>query len=106
MGRGWFTRCCGGTTNIALGVGQQVAELFPIVTQHICVRRLKQIEDGLAQGSIEMVVHQRRNGGGAPPGPPDQGDHSGKKRNLPLEKSCWAIFGTQILGPRPHPPLF
>ena len=28
-----------------------------------------------------------------PPPPPDQSDHRGKKRNLPLDKSGWAIFG-------------
>ena len=31
---------------------------------------------------------------GPPPPPQDQGDHHGKKRNLPLEKSCWAILDT------------
>ena len=34
--------------------------------------------------------------GGAPP--PDRSDHREKKRNLPLGKSCWAIFGTHLFG--------
>ena len=37
------------------------------------------------------------------PPPPDQSDHRVKKRNLPLGKSCRAIFGTQSF--RSPPPL-
>ena len=40
-----------------------------------------------------------------PPLPtPDQSDHSGKQRNLPLEKSGSAILGTQTFGSPPPPP--
>ena len=39
-----------------------------------------------------------------PPPPSDQSDHRGKTRNLPLGKSCWAIFGTQTFGSQTFPP--
>ena len=39
----------------------------------------------------------------SPPPHPDQSGHSGKKRNLPLGKSGWALFGPQTFGS--HPPL-
>ena len=43
-------------------------------------------------------------GGGTPV--PDQSDHSGKKRNLLLEKSGRAMFGTQSFGSQTSPPPF
>ena len=51
---------------------------------------------------LQSKIHQR-----VIPDPPpqDQSDHRGKKRNLLLGKSCWAIFGTQTVGPpTPSPP--
>ena len=61
---------------------------------------------GPVQGSIRMAVHHTTRGGGVPlpPSPPDQSDHRGKKRNLPLGESCQAIFGTQTFGSQ-TPPL-
>ena len=57
----------------------------------------------VGQQSIRMAVHYRMRGD---PPPPDQSDHRGKKRNLPLGKSCRAIFCTQISGSQtPPPPL-
>ena len=40
-----------------------------------------------------------------PPPPPDQSDHCGKKRNLQLGKSDWAIFGAETFGSQTPPPL-
>ena len=58
---------------------------------------------GPGKGSTRTAVHHRRRGGNPPPGPPppNQRDHRGKKRSLPLGKSCGAIvctptFGSQI----------
>ena len=51
-----------------------------------------------------MAVHRRRSEGPPPPPgppPPNQSDHRGKKRNLQLGKSGWAIFGTQTFGTPP-----
>ena len=42
--------------------------------------------------------------GEAPPPPPNQSDHRGKNRNLPLGKSGPAILGTQTLSQNPPPP--
>ena len=55
------------------------------------------------QGSTRMAVHRRRRGGTppGPPPPPDQSDHRGRKRNLPLRQSGWAIFGTLTFAPLP-----
>ena len=39
------------------------------------------------------------------PRPPDQSDHSGKKRNLQLGKSCQATLGTQTFGSQAPPSL-
>ena len=52
----------------------------------VCLE-IAEVEDlSLTQGSIRMAVHHRRMGGYPPPprhpAPPDQSDHSGKKRNL------------------------
>ena len=46
-------------------------------------------------------------GGGYPLDPPrpDQSDHRGKNRNLQQGKRCRVIFGTQISGSTPIPPL-
>ena len=42
-------------------------------------------------------------GKGRPHSPPDQNDHRGKRRNLPLGKSHWAICGTQSFRSQPPP---
>ena len=64
---------------------------------------------GGVQGRLEWLYAV---GGGEvpPPGPPlpHQRDPRGRKRNLPIGKSDWAIFGTQKFGshtPPPSPPL-
>ena len=57
---------------------------------------------GGVQGSIRMALHHRRRRGYPPT--PDQRDHRGKTRNLPLGISGRAIFGTQIFGSQSPPP--
>ena len=63
------------------------------------------------QGSIRMAVHNKRGGvtpappppGHAPPPPPDHSDQNGKKRNLPLGKSCRGLLGTPTFGSQAPP---
>ena len=72
-------------------------------------------------GGIGMAVHRRRRGGGGipppprpealcqpppPPGPPSKTKVTivGEKRNLPLGKSCQAIFGAQTFESQNSPP--
>ena len=52
------------------------------------------------KGRSRMAVRRRRR---TPP-PPDQSDHRGKKRHLPLGKSCRAILSAHILDGSQHPP--
>ena len=63
----------------------------------------------VAQGSVRMAGHHRRRGGGTPhlldtPPLPDQSDHRGKQRNLPLGKSDRALSAAQIFGSQNPPP--
>ena len=74
--------------------------------QRIVVPRT--VGEGEGQGSIRMAVHRRRRGGYPPPPwtpPPGPKQPSMEKTKLQLEKSVWAIFGTQNFGAQTPPPL-
>ena len=71
--------------------------------------------DAPARGPAALVtpscatVERGKGGWGVPPPPPwtpapDQSDHRGKKRNLPLGKSGRAIFGAPTSGSQTRPP--
>ena len=51
------------------------------------------------QPYIKMADNRRRSPPPPLDTPPDQSEHSGKKRNLQSGKSDWVFFGPQTLGP-------
>ena len=68
--------------------------------------RFGRVKGGGGQGSIRMAANRGRRGVTPPrTPPPDHSDRRGKTQNLPSEKPCWPIFGTQTFGSRTPPPF-
>jgi len=94
----WHLQPCTPTSGQAAEVRAVVRELET---------RLRSQVEAAAKDVLERLTTM----GGAPlptprtPRTPDQSDKSGKKRNLPLGKSCRAIFGTQYFGSQTPPPF-